>query len=134
MTMPEDMKPWQVRHAAHEVVWHLSLAATALAHVQGPWGGVAALVQGAPAEVRNERARSMNIIGGACGRLIRFLNVLRGQEERYDPDAVIAELLECCDTAMADLKVSCLRQILEDAGRVSSTSRTSAGPEPNDAN
>jgi hypothetical protein len=47
--------------------------------------------------------------------LIRLLEILRGREERLDPEATIEELIEFCDIAMADLKVSPLRQIREDA-------------------
>lgn len=132
--MPEDIKPWQVRHAAHEVVWHLSLAATALEHASGPWGGVAARVHGAPEDVQKERVRCMNIISDLCGQLIRSLCILSGQEERFDPEATAARLIEYCDIAMADLKVSRLRQMLEDVGRDSSTAQREPEPEPNDAN
>src|ERR1700685_3049374 len=128
MTMPEDLKAYQIRHAAHDVVWHIRLAATALEHTSGSWGCGAARVHGAPEEVQNERVRCMNIISDLCGQLIRSLNILRGQEERFDPEATATRLIEYCDVAMADLKVSRLRQILEDVGRVSNTARRE--PEP----
>jgi hypothetical protein len=115
--MPVDMKVWQVRHAARDVLWHFRLVASALEHASGPWGGVAAVVRNSPAEVQNERMRCTNIISGACGRVIRFLNVLRGREERYDPDAVLEELIRYLDTAMAGLNVSRLRQVLEHVAR-----------------
>jgi hypothetical protein len=121
--MTEDMKAWQVRHAAHDVLWHVRLAATALGHSSGPWGSVAAIVPNSAGEVQKERARCMNIISAACGRFISVLHILNGREERYDPDAVFEELIEYCDIAMADLKVSRLRQVLEDAGRVTNTAR-----------
>ena len=62
------MKPWQVRHAAHDVVWHIRLAANALERALEPWGGVAALVHNAPGEVQSERVKCTNIISGLCGQ------------------------------------------------------------------
>lgn len=121
--MPEDMKAWQVRHAAYDVIWHFRSAATTVGHSFGPWGGVAALVQNSLAEVRNERARCMNIIGGAYARFNRLPEIMSGRNECVDPEAVLEELITYCNLAMADLKVSRLRQILEDAARDNSTAR-----------
>lgn len=117
------MKAWQVRHAGRDVVWHIRLVATTLEHALGPWGGVATMVGNSGIEVQNERARCMNIINDLCNQLIRSVNILSGQEERFDPEATIARLIECCDIAMADLSVSRLRQVLEDAAQGSSASR-----------
>jgi hypothetical protein len=74
------MKAWQVRHAAHDVIWHFRLATTVLGHALDECGGVAALVQNEPAEVQNERTKCMNIIGGLCGQLKTFLNILAGRK------------------------------------------------------
>ena len=115
--MPEDMNALQIRQAANEVVWHIRLAATALGHSLDPWGGVAARVHNAPVEVQNERAKCMNIVGGLCVQLNTILNIFSGREERFDPEANIERLIEYCDVAMADLKVSRLRRILENAAR-----------------
>jgi hypothetical protein len=115
--MPQDMKVWQVRHAAHDVLWDFRVIASALEHAMDPWSGVVAVVRNSPAEVQNERVRCTNIISGACGRLIRFLNIQCGRKERYDPDAVLEELIRYLDTAMADLKVSRVRQVLEHIAR-----------------
>jgi hypothetical protein len=111
------MEPWQVRHAAQDVVWHIRLAAIAFERALGPWGGVAAVIQNPPAEIQNERVRCMNIIGDLCNQLIRSLNILSGQEERFDPEATAARLIECCEIAMADLTVSRLCQVLKDAAQ-----------------
>jgi hypothetical protein len=59
----------------------------------------------------------MNILGRLCLQLNAILNIFSGREERFDPEATIDKLIEYCDVAMADLKVSRLRQILEDAAR-----------------
>jgi hypothetical protein len=66
--MPADMKPWQVRDAAHDAIWHIRLVATSLQHALRPWGGVAVLLKNSPQEVHTERARCMNVISGLCGR------------------------------------------------------------------
>jgi hypothetical protein len=115
--MPEDIRAWRVRRAANDVIWHIRLAANALEHALEPWGGVAALVHNAPAEVQHERVRFMNIISDLCGQLMRSLAILSGREERFDPAATVARLIECCEIAMADLTVGRLRQVLEDAAR-----------------
>ncbi len=87
--MPEELKAWQVRHAAHEVVWHIRLARLlALEHTLGPLSCVAALLRMHRLRSRSERARDMNIISGACVRLIRLLTIVSGQEGRHDPDGV----------------------------------------------
>ncbi len=111
------MKAWRTRNAACQVVWHIRLAAISLQHALGPWGGVAAVVHNVPVEIQKERARCLNIISDLCNQLIRSLNILSGQEERFDPEATAARLIECCEIAMADLTVSRLRQVLEDAAQ-----------------
>jgi hypothetical protein len=119
--MPDDLKAWQIRQAANEVLWHIRLAAITLRHALGPWSGVAAVVRNAPAKVQNERARCMNIVGALCLQLNTFLNIMSGREERFDPQATIERLIEYFDVAMADLKVSRLRRIRENAARYNRT-------------
>jgi hypothetical protein len=132
--MPEEMNARQIRRAAWDVIWHFRLATTVLGHALDQWGGVAALVNNTSADVRNERARCMNIIGGLCSRFTRLLNILNGREERYDIDSVAEELIENCDLAMADLLVSRLRQVLEDAARGNEALNKADRGRPNDAN
>jgi hypothetical protein len=78
------MKPWQVRQSRHGVVWHIRLVATALERTLG-CGAMA--VDYLQEEVQNERARSMNIISDLYEQLIRSVEILGGQEERFDPKA-----------------------------------------------
>lgn len=134
--MPKDMKAWEVRRVACDVVWHLHQVATTLEHALGSWSGVAALVQNSPAGVRNERARCMNIIGGACVRLNRVLEILSGREGRYAPEVVLENLIKCCEIGMADLKVGRLRHMLEEAAHDTGKARRKSGlkTEPTDAN
>jgi hypothetical protein len=132
--MTEETNARQIRRAAWDVIWHFRLATTVLGHALDRWGGVAAQVENTPADVRNERARCMNIFGGLCSRFTKLLNILNGREERFDIDSVVEELIEYCDIAMADLLVSRLRQVLEDAARGNGAPNGADGGRPNHAN
>jgi hypothetical protein len=61
----------------------------------------------------------MNIIGGLCRQLKTLLDIYAGQEGRFDAEATMEKLIEYCDIAMADLRVSPLRQLLEEEGQKS---------------
>jgi hypothetical protein len=128
------MKAWQVRDAARDAIWHIRLVATTLQHALRAWGGVAVILRNSPQEVQRERARCMNVISGLCGRLIRLLETLSGREERFDPEATLEELIEFCDIAIADLRVSPLRLIREIAARGDGTPNGADRGRPNHAN
>ena len=110
------MKGWQVKEVAHDLVWHIRLAAMAFEHCVDSYGGVVALDPDAPEDVRKERAKAVNLISDMGTELIGIGQLLRCEVDGSFQGAASA-LIKKCDLAMADLKVNALQEHLKEQAR-----------------
>lgn len=107
------MKGWQVKQVAHDLVWHIRMAAQALEHAADSHGGVVVLDEGAPEDVKRERARAVNLIAEMGAEVVSLGQMLRCEVDGSFQGAA-QQLIAKCDYALDVLKVNPLAEHLKE--------------------